>query len=76
MASAPLKAGFHFDFGCPGAYLAELALPGIERRTGVKFEYVPVLNEVLPAAASCAGAPVAVANEVTTTSALKVNVFM
>jgi 2-hydroxychromene-2-carboxylate isomerase len=25
------------------AYLAELALPAIERRTGVKFEYVPVL---------------------------------
>src|SRR6185437_5122261 len=35
-----------------------------------------LLNEVLPAAASCASAPVAVANEVTTTSALKVNVFM
>ena len=45
MGSAPLKAGFHFDFGCPGAYLAELALPGIERRTGVKL-YVPVLNEI------------------------------
>ncbi|MGY3465537.1 2-hydroxychromene-2-carboxylate isomerase [Bradyrhizobium sp. LM6.11] len=29
--------------GSPNAYLAELALPGIERRTGVKFEYVPVL---------------------------------
>src|SRR6478609_9264383 len=35
-----------------------------------------LLNEVLPAAASCASAPVAVANEVTTTSALKVDVFM
>jgi 2-hydroxychromene-2-carboxylate isomerase len=34
---------FQFDFGSPNAYLAELALPGIERRTGVKFEYVPVL---------------------------------
>jgi cytochrome c len=45
MASAPLKAGFHFDFVCPGAYLAELVLPGIERRTGVKL-YVPVLNEI------------------------------
>ena len=39
----PLKLEFQFDFGSPNAYLAELALPGIERRTGVKFEYVPVL---------------------------------
>jgi 2-hydroxychromene-2-carboxylate isomerase len=39
----PLKLGFQFDFGSPNAYPAELALPGIERRTGVKFEYVPVL---------------------------------
>ncbi len=34
---------FHFDFGSPNAYLAEAALAGIEQRTGVKFEYVPVL---------------------------------
>jgi len=40
---SPLKAEFQFDFGSPNAYLAELALPAIERRTGVKFEYVPVL---------------------------------
>jgi 2-hydroxychromene-2-carboxylate isomerase len=40
---APLKVEFHFDFGSPNAYLAELVLPEIERRTGVKFEYVPVL---------------------------------
>jgi 2-hydroxychromene-2-carboxylate isomerase len=39
----PLKVEFQFDFGSPNAYLAEVALPGIERRTGVKFEYVPVL---------------------------------
>jgi len=32
-----------FDFGSPNAYLAEIAIPGIEKRTGVKFEYVPVL---------------------------------
>ncbi|WP_371421040.1 2-hydroxychromene-2-carboxylate isomerase [Tardiphaga sp.] len=38
-----LKPEFHFDFGSPNAYLAEAALPGIERRTGIKFEYVPVL---------------------------------
>src|SRR4029077_6770689 len=41
--AAPLKVEFLFDFGSPNAYLAELVLPGIERRTGVKFEYVPVL---------------------------------
>ena len=40
---SPLKVEFQFDFGSPNAYLAELALPGIERRTGVKFGYVPVL---------------------------------
>ncbi len=39
----PLKVEFQFDFGSPNAYLAEYALPGIEKRTGVKFEYVPVL---------------------------------
>ena len=40
---SPLTVEFQFDFGSPNAYLAELALPAIERRTGVKFEYVPVL---------------------------------
>ena len=39
----PLKVEFQFDFGSPNAYLAELVLADIERRTGVKFEYVPVL---------------------------------
>jgi 2-hydroxychromene-2-carboxylate isomerase len=34
---------FLFDFGSPNAYLAERAIPGIERRTGAKFAYVPVL---------------------------------
>jgi 2-hydroxychromene-2-carboxylate isomerase len=38
-----VKVEFHFDFGSPNAYLAELVIPTIERRTGVKFEYVPVL---------------------------------
>src|SRR6201989_1459160 len=41
--AAPLKVEFQFDFGSPNAYLAELALPAIEQRTGVKFDYVPVL---------------------------------
>ena len=34
---------FHFDFGSPNAYLAHLAIPGVERRSGVTFKYVPVL---------------------------------
>src|SRR3984893_2080405 len=38
-----LKVEFHFDFGSPNAYLAELVLPQIEKRTGIKFDYVPVL---------------------------------
>jgi 2-hydroxychromene-2-carboxylate isomerase len=40
---SPLKVEFQFDFGSPNAYLAEFVIPGIEKRTGVKFEYVPVL---------------------------------
>jgi 2-hydroxychromene-2-carboxylate isomerase len=39
----PLKVEFQFDFGSPNAYLAECAIPAIERRTGVRFDYVPVL---------------------------------
>jgi 2-hydroxychromene-2-carboxylate isomerase len=34
---------FHFDFGSPNAYLAHAVIPDIERRTGVRFIYVPVL---------------------------------
>jgi 2-hydroxychromene-2-carboxylate isomerase len=41
--TGPLKVEFHFDFGSPNAYLAERVLPQIEQRTGVKFDYVPVL---------------------------------
>ena len=40
--SAP-KVEFHFDFGSPNAYLSHLVIPEIERRRGVKFDYVPVL---------------------------------
>jgi 2-hydroxychromene-2-carboxylate isomerase len=39
----PVKVEFLFDFGSPNAYLAALVVPEIERRTGVKFAYVPVL---------------------------------
>ncbi len=38
-----INADFLFDFGSPNAYLSHKVLPGIEQRTGVKFEYVPVL---------------------------------
>jgi 2-hydroxychromene-2-carboxylate isomerase len=38
-----VRAEFHFDFGSPNAYLSHLVLPGIEQRTGVRFQYVPVL---------------------------------
>ena len=38
-----MKVEFHFDFGSPNAYLAHLMIPEIERRTGTKFEYAPVL---------------------------------
>ncbi|MCZ6855323.1 MAG: 2-hydroxychromene-2-carboxylate isomerase [Gammaproteobacteria bacterium] len=34
---------FHFDFGSPNAYLSHLVIPAIETRTGVAFDYVPVL---------------------------------
>src|SRR3989454_11068804 len=38
-----VKVEFHFDFGSPNAYLSHVVIPEIERRTGVEFEYVPVL---------------------------------
>jgi 2-hydroxychromene-2-carboxylate isomerase len=34
---------FHFDFGSPNAYLAHLVIPEIEKRSGAKFVYVPIL---------------------------------
>ena len=34
---------FLFDFGSPNAYLSHQAIPAIEKRTGVRFDYVPVL---------------------------------
>ncbi len=38
-----VKVEFHFDFGSPNAYLSHLVIPAIEQRTGVRFEYVPIL---------------------------------
>ena len=37
------KVDFLFDFGSPNAYLSHLVIPDIEKRQGVKFDYVPVL---------------------------------
>src|SRR5215471_1395072 len=37
------KVDFLFDFGSPNAYLSHLVIPEIEKRQGVKFDYVPVL---------------------------------
>lgn len=41
--SAMAHVEFHFDFGSPNAYLCHAVIPAIERRTGARFEYVPVL---------------------------------
>ncbi|HTZ37838.1 MAG TPA: 2-hydroxychromene-2-carboxylate isomerase [Stellaceae bacterium] len=37
------RVEFHFDFGSPNAYLAHRAIPAVERRSGARFDYVPVL---------------------------------
>lgn len=37
------KVEFLFDFGSPNAYLSWKVVPEIEKRTGMKFQYVPVL---------------------------------
>ena len=37
------KVEFHFDFGSPNAYFAHKVIPGVEQRTGAKFDYVPIL---------------------------------
>ena len=38
-----MKVEFHFDFGSPNAYLSHQVIPAIESKTGIEFEYVPVL---------------------------------
>jgi 2-hydroxychromene-2-carboxylate isomerase len=40
---SPTAPQFLFDFGSPNAFLSHEAIPAIEKRTGVKFEYVPIL---------------------------------
>lgn len=37
------KVEFLFDFGSPNAYLSWKVVPEIEKRTGTRFQYVPVL---------------------------------
>jgi 2-hydroxychromene-2-carboxylate isomerase len=34
---------FLFDFGSPNAFLSHEAIPAVEQRIGVKFQYVPIL---------------------------------
>lgn len=38
-----LQAQFLFDFGSPNAYLCHKVLGSIETRTGVRFDYLPIL---------------------------------
>lgn len=40
---SPTAPQFLFDFGSPNAFLSHEAIPAIEARIGVKFEYVPIL---------------------------------
>ena len=37
------RVQFLFDVGSPNAYLVHKQIPSVERRTGVDFDYVPVL---------------------------------
>ncbi len=38
-----MNVEFHFDFGSPNAYLSHLVIPELEKRTGIKVAYQPVL---------------------------------
>jgi 2-hydroxychromene-2-carboxylate isomerase len=38
-----IRVDFLFDFGSPNAFRAHRVIPGIERRTGARFDYTPVL---------------------------------
>jgi 2-hydroxychromene-2-carboxylate isomerase len=43
VVNKPPHVEFLFDFGSPNAFLCHRVIPAIEARTGVRFEYVPVL---------------------------------
>lgn len=38
-----MKIEFHYDFGSPNAYLVHKVIPATSRKTGVGFDYVPIL---------------------------------
>jgi len=38
-----MKIEFHYDFGSPNAYLVHKVISAVSRKTGIEFEYVPVL---------------------------------
>lgn len=38
-----MKIEFHYDFGSPNAYLVHKVIPATTRKTGIEFDYVPVL---------------------------------
>ncbi len=38
-----ISAEFHFDFGSPNTYYCHRVIPAIEQRTGVSFDYFPIL---------------------------------
>jgi len=38
-----MKIEFHYDFGSPNAYLVHKAIPATTAKSGVEFEYVPIL---------------------------------
>jgi 2-hydroxychromene-2-carboxylate isomerase len=43
MVNESPRVEFLFDFGSPNAFLCHKVIPEIEARTGVRFDYVPVL---------------------------------
>ena len=55
--ASPLKVEFQFDFGSPNAYLAELALPAIERRTGFGAPSLAQVKAAITTARERLGAP-------------------
>lgn len=42
-SSMSVKVEFHFDFGSPNSYFSHRVIPAIEARTGLQFDYVPIL---------------------------------
>ena len=38
-----MKIEFHYDFGSPNAYLVHKVIPAVRTKTGIDFEYVPIL---------------------------------